>query len=387
MMDKKNIVILGSTGSIGTQALEIVDNYPDKYKVIGLAAKDEIKKINQQIKKYKPHMVAVSSEQVYGELKNEWGQQLDIVLGIEGLCEVASLDAADTVLVALSGAIGILPTLAAIKAKRRVALANKETLVAAGDIVMREVLLNDVELIPVDSEHSAVFQCLLGEERFLENIWLTASGGPFKNFSLEELEQVTVEMALKHPNWSMGPKITIDSATLMNKGLEVIEAHHLFNTPYDKIKVVIQPESIIHSMVELNDGSFLAHLGTPNMIIPIQYALTFPARIATQIEKLDFYKLGAIHFQKPDLDRFPALKLAYEAGQIGGTMPAVLNAANEVAVNCFLNHAIKFTKITTIVEQVMQKHSTVSNPDLSTILEIDQWARIICTELVSKEVN
>lgn len=387
MAGKQNIVILGSTGSIGTQALEITDNYPDKFKVIGLAAKDEIKELNQQIKKYNPQMVAVSSEKAYQEIKNEWGRQVNIVLGTEGLCEVASLAMADTVLVALSGAIGILPTLSAIKAKKRIALANKETLVAAGDIVMQEVLLNDVELIPVDSEHSAVFQCLLGEERFLENIWLTASGGPFKNFSSQELEQVTVEMALKHPNWSMGPKITIDSATLMNKGLEVIEAHHLFNTPYDKIKVVIQPESIIHSMVELNDGSFLAHLGTPNMIIPIQYALTFPSRIPTQVEKLDFYKLGAIHFNQPDLDRFPALKLAYEAGQIGGSMPAVLNAANEVAVNHFLKGTIKFTEITALVEQVMIKHSVITTPDLSTILEIDNWARVVSNELLSKEVN
>lgn len=385
--DKQKIVILGSTGSIGTQALEVVDNYPDEFQVVGLAAKDEVEEISQQIIKYKPAMVAISSESAYTKLKQEFGDKVEITLGIDGLCEVAALESADTVLVAVSGAIGILPTIAAIRAKKRIALANKETLVAAGDIVMEEVASNKVELIPVDSEHSAVFQCLLGEEKFLENIWLTASGGPFKNHTREQLEQVTVEMALKHPNWSMGPKITIDSATLMNKGLEVIEAHHLFNTPYEKIKVVIQPESIIHSMVELNDGSFLAHLGTPNMKIPIQYALTYPKRMDTMVEKLDFTKINEIHFSKPDFTRFPALKLAYEAGRVGGSMPAVMNAANEIAVNHFIAGKIKFINIATIVEKVMLEHTVVKTPDLSSVLDLDKWARRRCDELVLKGVN
>lgn len=384
---KHRLVILGSTGSIGTQALEVVDNYPDTYQVVGLAAKDEVELIKQQIIKYHPEMVAVSSESAFLRLKEEFGNKVVITLGLEGLCEVAALDSADTVLVALSGAVGILPTLSAIKAKKRIALANKETLVAAGDIVMEEVRTNQVELIPVDSEHSAVFQCLTGEEKYLENIWLTASGGPFKNFTMEELEQVTVDMALKHPNWNMGTKITIDSATLMNKGLEVIEAHHLFATPYEKIKVVIQPESIIHSMVEFNDGSILAHLGTPNMKIPIQYALTYPERMDTMVEKLDFYKLKAINFSKPDEKRFPALRLAYEAGKLGGTMPAVMNAANEVAVYSFLQGKIKFTHIPHIVELVMKEHDLIKNIDLSTLLEIDDWARKRCDELVTKGVS
>lgn len=385
--EKQKLVILGSTGSIGTQALEVVDNYPNSYQVVGLAAKDEVEIISQQIKKYNPEMVAISCENAYLRLKEEFGDQVDITFGVEGLCETAALDSADTVLVALSGAVGILPTLSAIRAKKRIALANKETLVAAGDIVMEEVKNNKVELLPVDSEHSAVFQCLLGEDKFLENIWLTASGGPFKNFTIEELEQVTVDMALKHPNWNMGPKITVDSATLMNKGLEVIEAHHLFATPYENIKVVIQPESIIHSMVELKDGSILAHLGTPNMKIPIQYALTYPKRMDTMVEKLDFYKINGINFSKPDLRKFPALRLAYEAGKLGGTMPAVMNAANEVAVNNFLEGNLKFIAIPYIVELVMEEHNLSRNVDLSTLLEIDNWARKRCGELVIKEVS
>lgn len=379
--DKQNIAILGSTGSIGTQALEVVDNYPDKFQVVGLAAKDEVKEVSYQIQKYNPHIVAIGSEMAYRELKREWGNKTKIVGGIEGLSEVAAYGSADITLVALSGAVGILPTLAAIKAKKRIALANKETLVAAGDIVMEEVNTNGVELIPVDSEHSAVFQCLLGEEKFLENIWLTASGGPFRNYSQEELEGVTVKMALKHPNWLMGPKITVDSATLMNKGLEVIEAHHLFATAYDNIKVLVQPESIIHSMAEFSDGSVLAHLGTPDMKIPIQYAFTFPERLSTTVDKLDFTKLGQLHFTKPDVKRFPALQLAYEAGRMGGSMPTVLNAANEVAVHNFINEKISFTMIPTIVRKVLYEHKVINKPNLSSILEVDSWARIRSSEL------
>ncbi len=384
MVIKQKLVILGSTGSIGRQALEIVDNYPEYFDLLAIAAKDEVAQVSAQIRKYKPQMVALSSESAYQKLKQEWGDTTNFVLGIDGLAEVASHPSADTTLVALSGAIGILPTLAAIKAKKRIALANKETLVAAGHIVMQEVAEQGVELIPVDSEHSAVFQCLQGEEKYLENIWLTASGGPFRNFTSQELQDVTVDMALRHPNWSMGPKITIDSATLMNKGLEVIEAHHLFATPYDNIKVVIQPESIIHSMAEFNDGSVLAHLGTPDMKIPIQYALTYPRRMPSGVKKLDFTKLNKINFSKPDFKKFPALELAYEAGKTGGSMPAVLNAANEVAVNSFLKGEISFTKIPYIVEKVMTEHKLVVEPDLSTILAIDDWTRNKSHELASQ---
>lgn len=382
--NKQKLSILGSTGSIGTQALEVVDNYFDKYEVVALAAKDEVNELSLQIQKYKPKIVAVTSESAYRELKFKWGHISDFVLGIEGLAEAASYADVDTTIIALSGAVGILPTLSAIQAKKRIALANKETLVAAGHIVMREVAQHNVELIPVDSEHSAIFQCIQGEEKYLENIWLTASGGPFRDFTSQELTEVTVDMALKHPNWSMGPKITIDSATLMNKGLEVIEAHHLFATPYENIKVVIQSESIIHSMAEFNDGSVLAHLGTPNMKIPIQYALTYPNRMPTQVDKLDFTRLSKINFAKPDFLRFPALKLAYEAGNIGGSMPTVLNAANETAVNLFLNEKISFIQIAHIVEQVMMEHSVIIEPDLPTILEIDKWARNKGLELASQ---
>lgn len=385
--EKQKLVILGSTGSIGTQALEIVDNYPNNYQVVGIAAKDEVEMISQQINKYHPEMVAISCESAYLRLKQEFGDRIHITLGLDGLCEVAALDSADTVIVALSGAVGILPTLSAIRANKRIALANKETLVAAGDIVMEEVKKNKVELLPVDSEHSAVFQCLLGEEKYLENIWLTASGGPFRDYTLEQLEQVTVDMALKHPNWNMGPKITVDSATLMNKGLEVIEAHHLFATPYENIKVVIQPESIIHSMVEFKDSSILAHLGTPNMKIPIQYALTYPKRMDSMVEKLDFYKINAINFSKPDETRFPALKLAYEAGKLGGTMPAVMNAANEIAVTNFLERKLKFINIPYIVESVMQEHTVINSLDISILLEVDDWARKRCDELIKKGVS
>ncbi|MDD3894296.1 MAG: 1-deoxy-D-xylulose-5-phosphate reductoisomerase [Syntrophomonadaceae bacterium] len=385
--DKIKVVILGSTGSIGSQALEVIDLHPDKYKVTGLAAKDEWEKLAEQINKYQPSAVAVGDNEAYKHLKDVTEGSINLFSGASGLSELAATDEADIVLIALSGAIGILPTLAAIKARKKIALANKETLVAAGEIVMEMAALNKIEIIPVDSEHSAVFQCLNGQDKAVENIWLTASGGPFKNFSCEELQKVSVEQALRHPNWAMGPKITIDSATMMNKGLEVIEAHHLFKTGYEQIKVVIQPESIIHSMVEFSDGSFLAHLGVADMRIPIQYALSYPLRYNSPAEHLNPLELSQITFAKPDYDKFPSLKLAYHAGKTGGTLPAVMNAANEVAVSSFLNRRLNFTQIPLIVEKVMNKHEITGAHDLDNILQADKWARDFSEFLITKEVN
>ncbi|MDD2585221.1 MAG: 1-deoxy-D-xylulose-5-phosphate reductoisomerase [Syntrophomonadaceae bacterium] len=385
--DKTNIVILGSTGSIGQQTLEVIDKHPDIFRVVGLAARDEINILREQIEHYHPLAVAITDQDAYKRLSSTTRPGMKIMQGLEGLCEIASLPEADTVLVAVSGAVGIKPTLAAIAAQKRIALANKETLVAAGDIVMQQIKQNGVSLIPVDSEHSAIFQCINGETEYLKKIWLTASGGPFREFSLNDLQKVTVDMALKHPNWKMGPKITIDSATLMNKGLEVIEAHHLFNVDYNQIEVLVQRESVIHSMVELVDGSFLAHLGAADMRIPIQYALTYPGRMESPAQSLDFFGLTSIHFEKPDMQKFPALSLAYYAGNTGGTMPAVMNAANEVAVNSFMQGKISFTTIANIVEKVMEKHNLIKIPVLEDIFQADEWARQTCKQLIEKEAN
>jgi 1-deoxy-D-xylulose-5-phosphate reductoisomerase len=380
-----NLVVLGSTGSIGRQALEVVDLHPDRFKVVGLAAYDELDLLAEQVKKYQPRLAVLGNASLYRQCRSRIGEQVEVLTGLEGLCEMAALEEADTVLVALSGAVGIKPTLAAIRKSRRIALANKETLVAAGDIVMQAAREHNAEIIPVDSEHSAVFQCLQGERPFVENIWLTASGGPFRDYSSAQLAEVTVDMALSHPNWNMGPKISIDSATLMNKGLEVIEAHHLFQIGYDNIKVLVQKESVIHSMVEFVDGSFIAHLGVADMRIPIQYALTYPERMSSPAVHLDFTRLGAIHFAAPDHERFPALGLAIDAGRRGGTLPAVMNAANEIAVGAFIKKQITFNQIAVIVEKVMLGHVIVDRPGLDDILAADQWARDCAAQLILKE--
>ncbi|SHG57118.1 1-deoxy-D-xylulose 5-phosphate reductoisomerase [Thermosyntropha lipolytica DSM 11003] len=385
--DTINLVLLGSTGSIGRQTLEVVDKYPERFKIVALAAKDEVDELKRQIIRYKPKIVAVDDDYTYRQLKDFCPAGVEVKAGIEGMCELASLEEVDFVLIAVSGAVGIKPTLAAIRAGKRIGLANKETLVVAGDIVMQEARARSVQIIPVDSEHSAIFQCLKGEEKNLKKIWLTASGGPFREFSLQDLARVTVDMALKHPNWKMGPKITVDSATLMNKGLEVIEAHHLFGVDYDRIEVLVHPESIIHSLVELVDGSFIAHLGVPDMRIPIQYALTYPERLVSLASPLDFFALKALHFAKPDRVKFPALDLAYQAGKTGGSMPAVLNGANEVAVGAFIRRQISFLAIPAIVEKVMQKHTPLVKPTLDDILAIDAWARKEAEYLVLKEAN
>ncbi len=378
------VVILGSTGSIGKQTLQVIDQHPDRFKVMGLAARDEVNELAWQVEKYKPLAVALGNEGHYKQLKAQIKSPCQIYVGVEGMCALAAGENIDAVVVALSGAVGILPTLSAIDKSRRIALANKETLVAAGDIVMNRARETGAPIIPVDSEHSAIFQCLAGENQHLRRIWLTASGGPFREFTREQLQQVTVAMALKHPNWTMGPKITVDSATLMNKGLEVIEAHHLFAVDYDNIKVLVQKESVIHSMVELVDGSFLAHLGAADMRMPIQYALSYPHRFTSGVAPLDFSEVGSIHFEQPDTGRFPLLQIAYEMGKNGGTLPAVMNAANEVAVNQFLEHKIAFLDIARLVQQVIDKHELIHHPSLQEIFTADSWAREYCLRLGAK---
>ncbi len=383
-MKKKSISVLGSTGSIGRQTLDIAAHNPDAFKIEVLAARDEVDVLCEQFRQFQPRYVAIYDPSRYQELKSRLSGKAEILVGEEGLCQAASVAEADTAVIAVSGAVGILPTLAAIKSGKRIALANKETLVAAGDLVMPLCRDHQVDLIPVDSEHSAVFQCLRDEYRHLQTIWLTASGGPFRAFSPEQLEQVSVDMALQHPNWSMGPKITVDSASMMNKGLEVIEAHHLFQVDYNSIQVLVHPQSVVHSMVEFKDGSWLAHMGVPDMRIPIQYALTYPERAATPAQRLDLTALQGLHFEKPDYSRFPALRLAYEAGQEGGTMPAVLNAANEVAVHYFLNGRLKFTGIAGVVEAVMSRHQRQNIHSIDDVMNADIFARELAAATIKK---
>lgn len=387
-MTKKKIVILGSTGSIGEQALQVIEQHSDKFEVLALVAKDEYIKIAEQAKKFKPKAISLSNKVAAKKLNDLLiDESVEIIDSANAMEEMASMDEADIVLVALSGAIGIMPTISALKKSKRVALANKETLVAAGDIVMNISKQHNAEIIPVDSEHSAIFQCLAGEEAYVKKIILTASGGPFREFRIEEMQEISVEMALKHPNWKMGPKITIDSATMMNKGLEVIEAHHLFNLGYNDIEVLVHRESAVHSMVHFIDGSFMAHLGVADMRIPIQYAFTYPKRLESLVKDMDFAEMACLHFEKPDYKKFPALALAYDAGNLGGTMPAVLNAANEVAVEYFLLKKIAFRKIADLVKRVMDEHKNTLANDLELVLATDAWARKRCQELIFKEDN
>lgn len=381
----KKIAILGSTGSVGCQALEVMERFSSQIKPVALAAGGNKELLLEQVRKFKPSLVSVGKEEDARWLQRELAghKGLDICFGSEGLLAVATLAEVDMVLTAVSGAIGLKPTVAAIKCGKNIALANKETLVAAGALVMELARRHKVEIRPVDSEHSAVWQCLNGENgQDVAQIILTASGGPFRHLTREEMEQVTPGMALAHPNWSMGPKITVDSATLMNKGLEVIEARWLFGIDYDSIKVVVHPESIIHSMVEFNDGSVMAQLAVPDMRLPIQYALLYPQRAGGGVPKLQ-WPVENLTFTEPDRERFPSLAMAYEAGRAGGTMPAVMNAANEVAVASFLAGKIKFLSIPKVVHRVMSGHTVIKYKDLSEILEADNWARARARELCS----
>lgn len=369
----KKIAILGSTGSIGTQTLEVVE-YNQDIRVTALAAGSNIKLLEEQIRKFRPSLVCVWDEKKALELKASI-RDLDVRVtsGMEGLLEVATEPEAEIVVTAVVGMIGIRPTIAAMEAGKDIALANKETLVTAGHIIMPLAEEKHVKILPVDSEHSAIFQSLNGEDRrSIHKILLTASGGPFRGWSREQLAGVQVEDALKHPNWSMGRKITIDSSTMVNKGLEVMEARWLFGVEMDQVQVVVQPQSVIHSMVEFEDGAVIAQLGTPDMKLPIQYALYYPERRFLPGERLDFAKLGSITFENPDMEVFKGLKLAYEAGRTGGSLPTVYNAANEYAVGKFLNKEISYLTIIDMIEGAMGHHKVVSQPDVNAILAAEQ---------------
>ncbi|MDI6800782.1 MAG: 1-deoxy-D-xylulose-5-phosphate reductoisomerase [Thermodesulfovibrionales bacterium] len=388
----KNIVILGSTGSIGRNALEVISKFQERFRVVGLAAGKNISLLAEQIKKFQPKVVAVSDEKAYRDLKSEIQntkykiQNLpEMLSGTDGICAVASMLQADIILSSIVGSAGLLPTIAAIRAGKTIALANKETLVTAGEMVMSMAEKHNAHILPVDSEHSALFQCL--EKQTKDNIKkliLTASGGPFINMTAEDLNNVSPREALNHPNWSMGRKITIDSATLMNKGLEVIEAYHLFNMPVEKIDVLIHPQSIIHSIVEFKDGSYLAQLSMPDMKAPIAYALSYPERLANVIEPINWEEISGLTFKKPDTKTFPCLSFAYDAIEAGGTMPAVLNASNEIAVAAFLGGVIGFSDIPVIIKKVMDVHKLQPADDINTILEADGWARRKTQEELNK---
>ncbi|PXV93546.1 1-deoxy-D-xylulose 5-phosphate reductoisomerase [Lachnotalea glycerini] len=369
----KQIAILGSTGSIGTQTLDVVRENKD-LSVAALAAGTNIEQLEKQIREFKPAYAAVWDEQKAKELTVlVKDTNTRVVSGMDGLIKIVTLDQINIVVTAIVGMIGIRPTIAAIEAGKDIALANKETLVTAGHIIMPLAIEKGVKILPVDSEHSAIFQALNGENpKQINKILLTASGGPFRGMKLDDLAKVSLEDALKHPNWSMGKKITIDSSTMVNKGLEVIEAKWLFDVSVDEIQVVIQPQSIIHSMVEFVDGSIIAQLGMPDMKLPILYALLYPERRNMHGERVDFAKLASITFESPDMDTFKGLKLAYSAGKTGGSMPTVLNAANEKAVSKFLNREIAYLDIVRIIEQCMNKHKLVDNPNIEQIIEIEK---------------
>lgn len=380
----KNIVILGSTGSIGTQALDVIKNKKDGFKVIAISANSNIKKLSQQIKEFNPKYAIVMSQESAEQLKNMIGNSdTKILVGIEGMEYVVTLEEVDMVLTSVVGMIGLRPTIAAIRANKDIALANKETLVVGGPLIKKELENSTSKILPVDSEHNALFQCLNGEKKHTVNkLILTASGGPFRGKKIDELKDVSPAMALKHPRWNMGRKISIDSATLMNKGLEVIEAHFLFDIEYDKINVIIHPQSIIHSMVEYIDGSIIAQLSNTDMRHPIQYALEYPNRTKAAIGYLDLLKNNCLTFEEPDLETFECLQLAYNAGKIGGTMPAVVNIANEEAVELFLNEKIKFLDIPKVIKSSMEKFKSKNEFDLEYILLLESEVRNYVRELV-----
>lgn len=374
----KKVSILGSTGSIGTQAVDVVRHNRDNFKIVGLSTNKNIDILYDQILEFEPEAVAVGNGKSASELKSMLGSRpIEIMIGMDGLIELAGIESADIVLISVVGIAGLTPTLKAMKCNKEIALANKETLVSGGYILKKAQRESTSKIIPVDSEHCAIFQCLqCSDNRYdVEKLILTASGGPFRGKRKTELADITPEMALQHPNWRMGKKVTVDSATLMNKGLEVIEAHWLFDVDFEKIDVIIHPQSIIHSMVEYIDGSVIAQLGVHDMRTPIQYALGYPKRMQGYTEKLCFNTLKDMTFEEPDTEAFKCLKIAYDAGIEGGTIPAVLNAANEVAVELFLKNQIKFLDISNIIEESINKHNNILNPGLEDILEVDKETR------------
>ncbi|WP_124727551.1 1-deoxy-D-xylulose-5-phosphate reductoisomerase [Staphylospora marina] len=381
----ERIAVLGSTGSIGKSTLEVIRQHPGRFEVVALAAGTNAEEMIRQVREFRPKLVSMATADAARQVREAVGDQVEVWTGDEGLIAVATHPDATYLVSALVGSRGLHPTLEAIRAGKKIGLANKETLVTAGHLVMEEARRAGVIILPIDSEHSALFQCLNGERKEdVSRIILTASGGAFRDWDRERLKEATVEDALKHPNWSMGAKITVDSATLMNKGLEVIEAHWLFDMPYEQIDVVVHPQSVIHSMVEFRDGAVMAQLGTPDMKVPILYALSHPERLPLDTKRLDFMQIGRLDFRAPDPERFPCLRLAYEAGKTGGTMTTVLNAANEVAVDFFLNRRCGYLAIQEIVERTMEAHCPVSSPTLEQIGEADRWAREFAAGLLTR---
>jgi 1-deoxy-D-xylulose-5-phosphate reductoisomerase len=383
-MKRKRVVVLGATGSIGDSTLKVAHDIPERMEIVGLAANSNAEKLAVAANKTRAPTICLVEETKIDVLKSKLEYQPKILVGEEGLREIAKLENADMVLIAIVGTAGLHPALDAIESGKDLAVASKEILVMAGEAVTNAAQKRGVKILPVDSEHNAVFQCLDGRVSEVRRIILTASGGPFRETSREKLEYVTVEEALKHPTWNMGPKITIDSATLFNKGLEMIEAHWLFGVGMDRVEVVIHPQSVVHSMVEFADGSTLAQMSYSNMCFPIQYAVTWPDRVANTLPPLDFSTLRKLEFEIPRYEDFPALSLARYAGETGGTLPAVMNAANEVAVAAFLNRQLRFPQIWGTVGQVMDRHRTVAHPDLDAILAADQWARAEATAAIGK---
>lgn len=378
----KKLSVLGSTGSIGTQTLDVVSKHPEHFQIEGLAAGSNVELLLRQVHQFRPKKVSVATKELAEQVKTQVSPSTEIFYGNEGLVEVAAGTDADTVVTAVVGSMGLHSTLAAIEAGKHIGLANKETLVTAGHLVTEAIKRKGVKMLPIDSEHSAIFQCLNGERRDdLAGITLTASGGSFRDLTREQLQSVTVEDALKHPNWSMGAKITIDSATMVNKGLEVIEAHWLFGLPYEQIHVLLHPESIIHSFVEFRDTSIIAQLGNPDMRVPIQYALTYPERWDSPAKRLSLAEVGKLHFREMDMERFPCLRLAFECGKMGGTATTAFNAANEVAVGRFLNREISFLQIEDIIEEVLDRHANIPNPQLADIEECDRNTRLLAAKL------
>ena len=371
-----NVVLLGSTGSIGTSTIKVAEDLPEHIRLVGLAAGNNVDLLLQQAQKHQPEAISVADPGKAKALAQKLGKGAQVYSGTAGLLKLATLPAADIVLIAIVGTAGLQPALAAIRAGKNIAVASKEILVMAGEIVMAEAKRHGVRVLAVDSEHSAIFQCLDGKPAdSVRRLWLTASGGPFRATPKSEFQNITVERALKHPSWVMGRKITIDSATLFNKGLEMIEARWLFDVEISRVSVVVHPQSVVHSMVEFIDGSIIAQLSTPDMCLPIQYALTYPKRMSSCRVETNLAKIANLTFEEPDTDRFPALKLARRAGEVGGTLPAVLNAANEVAVDAFCNRKIGFSDISEVVARTMGRHRAVEHPSLEQIITADEWAR------------
>src|SRR5580700_139836 len=383
-MKRKRVVVLGATGSIGESSLKVAHDIPNRMEIVGVAANRNAEKLAAAANKVRPKAVCLVDETKIDVLRSALEYKPQIFVGESGLLEIASMADADMVLIAIVGTGGLRPALAAIEAGKDLAVASKEILIMAGEIVMREARAKGVHVLPVDSEHNAIFQCLDGRASDVRRIILTASGGPFRETPAKDFDSITLEQALKHPTWNMGPKITIDSATLFNKGLEMIEAHWLFGVGMDRVEVVIHPQSIVHSMVEFADGSTLAQMSYSDMCFPIQYAVTWPDRVPNSLPPLDFRKLSKLEFFTPRYADFPALGLARQAGETGGTLPAVLNAANEIAVSAFLDRRVRFPRIWQMVEEVMNQHSTVAHPNLDEILRADQWAREETRRLVGK---